>query len=81
MVAERDRGGPYRDAGDLVRRAPVGRDVLAQMVRAGALDPFSSDRRRLLWEIRLHRAPDPASWRWRSTPPRRRRCRHSRSGS
>src|SRR3954447_6117344 len=58
VVAERDRGGPYRDAGDLVRRAPVGRDVLAQMVRAGALDPFSSDRRRLLWEIRLHRAPE-----------------------
>src|SRR3954470_22418858 len=58
VVAERDRGGAYRDAGDLVRRAPVGRDVLAQMVRAGALDPFSSDRRRLLWEIRLHRAPE-----------------------
>ena len=52
------RGGAYRDAGDLVRRAPVGRDVLAQLVRAGALEPFSSDRRRLLWEIRLHRAPE-----------------------
>jgi error-prone DNA polymerase len=57
VVAERDRNGPYRDAGDLVRRAPVGRDVLAQLVRAGALEPFSADRRRLLWEIRLHRAP------------------------
>jgi error-prone DNA polymerase len=32
--------------------------VLAQLVRAGALDPFSRDRRRLLWEIRLHRAPE-----------------------
>jgi error-prone DNA polymerase len=58
VVAERERGGAYRDAGDLVRRAPVGRDVLAQLVRAGALEPFSSDRRRLLWEIRLHRAPE-----------------------
>jgi error-prone DNA polymerase len=58
VVAERDRGGGYRDAGDLVRRAPVGRDVLAQLVRAGALAPFSDDRRRLLWEIRLHRAPE-----------------------
>jgi error-prone DNA polymerase len=58
IVEERDRGGPFRDAGDLVRRAPVGRDVLAQLVRAGALDPFSRDRRRLLWEIRLHRAPE-----------------------
>jgi error-prone DNA polymerase len=57
IVEERDRGGPFRDAGDLVRRAPVGRDVLAQLVRAGALDPFSRDRRGLLWEIRLHRAP------------------------
>jgi error-prone DNA polymerase len=58
IVTERERGGPYRDAGDLVRRAPVGRDVLAQLVRAGALDPFSADRRKLLWEIRLHRAPE-----------------------
>jgi error-prone DNA polymerase len=58
IVEERDRGGPFRDAGDLVRRAPVGRDVLAQLVRAGALDPFTRDRRRLLWEIRLHRAPE-----------------------
>src|SRR4051794_24148696 len=58
VVAERRRGGAYLDAGDLVRRAPVGRDVPAQLVRAGALEPFSSDRRRLLWEIRLHRAPE-----------------------
>jgi error-prone DNA polymerase len=58
IVAERERGGPYLDAGDLVRRAPVGRDVLAQLVRAGALDPFTTDRRKLLWEIRLHRAPE-----------------------
>ena len=58
IVAERDRGGPYADPGDLVRRAPVGRDSLAQLVRAGALDRFDSNRRRLLWEIRLHRAPE-----------------------
>src|SRR5437899_12923 len=51
-------GFPKSHAADLVRRAPVGRDVLAQLVRAGALDPFSRDRRRLLWEIRLHRAPE-----------------------
>ena len=41
VVAERDRGGPFRDAGDLVRRVAVGRDVLAQLVRAAAPDPFS----------------------------------------
>ena len=81
VVAERDRGGSYHDAGDLVRRAPVGRDVLAQLVRAGALAPFSDDRRRLLWEIRLHRAPRPASWRWRWMRRRRLRCRGSPAGS
>ncbi len=58
IVAERDRGGLFADPGDLVRRAPVGRDSLAQLVRAGALDRFDANRRRLLWEIRLHRAPE-----------------------
>ena len=58
IVAERDRGGLFADPGDLVRRAPAGRDSLAQLVRAGALDSFDSNRRRLLWEIRLHRAPE-----------------------
>jgi len=57
LVAERERGGPFADAGDLVRRAPLQRDQLAQLVRAGALDCFSRDRRTLLWEIRLHREP------------------------
>jgi len=58
IVTERDRGGLFADPGDLVRRAPVGRDSLAQLVRAGALDRFDANRRRLLWEIRLHRAPE-----------------------
>jgi error-prone DNA polymerase len=58
LVAEREHGGPFADPGDLVRRSPVGRDLLAQLVRAGALDCFSRDRRRLLWDIRLHRAPE-----------------------
>ena len=58
LVAERQAHGAFADAGDLVRRSPVGRDQLAQLVRAGALDCFGVDRRRLLWEIRLHRAPE-----------------------
>ena len=58
IVAERMAGGPFADPGDLVRRAPAGKDVLAQLVRAGALGCFSDDRRSLLWEIRLHRAPE-----------------------
>ena len=40
LVAERDRGGLFADLGDLVRRAPAGRDQLAQLVRAGACDRF-----------------------------------------
>ncbi len=43
IVAERDRGGLFADPGDLVRRAPVGRDSLAQLVRAGALDRFDCE--------------------------------------
>jgi error-prone DNA polymerase len=58
LVAEREAGGPFANPGDLVRRSPVGRDQLAQLVRAGALDCFGLDRRKLLWEIRLHRAPE-----------------------
>jgi error-prone DNA polymerase len=58
LVAERQAHGAFADAGDLVRRSPVGRDQLAQLVRAGALDCFGVDRRGLLWEIRLHRAPE-----------------------
>ncbi|MGZ4431751.1 MAG: helix-hairpin-helix domain-containing protein, partial [Gaiellales bacterium] len=56
LVRERERDGHFLDLGDLVRRAPLERDTLEQLVRAGACDPFG-DRRRLLWELGLHRAP------------------------
>jgi error-prone DNA polymerase len=58
LTAERRAEGPFADLGDLVRRSPLERDALAQLVRAGACDAFAGgDRRRLLWELRLHRAP------------------------
>jgi error-prone DNA polymerase len=56
LVAERDRGGPFRDLGDLVRRSTVDAGQLEALVRAGACAPLG-DRRLLLWELGLHRAP------------------------
>jgi error-prone DNA polymerase len=56
LVAER-AGGPFSDLGDLVRRAPLDVSQLEALVRAGACDEFHPNRRRLLWELPLHRAP------------------------
>jgi error-prone DNA polymerase len=56
LVAERVEGGPFADLGDLVRRSPIGRDLIGQLVKAGACDRFGH-RRALLWELELHRAP------------------------
>ncbi len=56
LVSERDRNGPFTDLGDLVRRSPLAIDLLESLVKAGACDRFG-DRRQLLWELRLHRAP------------------------
>jgi error-prone DNA polymerase len=41
LVAERDRGGPYRDIADLASRAGVGRDGLERLAWAGALDELA----------------------------------------
>ena len=38
MVAERERGGPYADAGELASRSGVGRDALERLAWAGACD-------------------------------------------
>jgi error-prone DNA polymerase len=57
LLAERTDGGPFSDLGDLVRRAPLDVSQLEALVRAGACDEFHPNRRRLLWELPLHRAP------------------------
>jgi error-prone DNA polymerase len=57
LVAERAGDGPFSDLGDLVRRAPLDISQLEALVRAGACDEFHPNRRRLLWELPLHRAP------------------------
>jgi error-prone DNA polymerase len=56
VVAERERHGPYRDVGDLARRAPMSREELEALVRGGACDAFGR-RRDLLWELGLAMRP------------------------
>src|ERR671925_656675 len=53
FVAERERGGPYRDVRDLAQRAPVGEPALEALVASGACDSFGWPRRQLLWRLGL----------------------------
>jgi len=53
LVAEREANGPFRDVGDLARRAPLSRDGLEALVQGGACDGFERPRRELLWELGL----------------------------
>jgi len=57
LEAERVANGPYRDVGDLARRAAVSRDALEALVRGGACDGFGPRRRDLLWELGLATRP------------------------
>jgi error-prone DNA polymerase len=53
LVAERMKNGPFRDIGDLARRAALSRDELEVLVKGGACDGFGRPRRDLLWEVGL----------------------------
>jgi error-prone DNA polymerase len=57
LEAERQARGPYRNVGDLSRRAQVSRDALDALVRGGACDGFGPRRRDLLWELGLATRP------------------------
>jgi error-prone DNA polymerase len=57
LEAERDASGPFRDVGDLARRAQVSREALEALVRGGACDGFGARRRDLLWELGLATRP------------------------
>jgi error-prone DNA polymerase len=57
LESERDVNGPYRDVGDLARRAPLSRDALEALVRGGACDGLGARRRDLLWELGLATRP------------------------
>jgi error-prone DNA polymerase len=57
LETERSANGPYRDVGDLARRAAVSREALEALVRGGACDGFGRRRRDLLWELGLATRP------------------------
>jgi error-prone DNA polymerase len=57
LEAERVANGPFRDVGDLARRATVSRDALEALVRGGACDCLGHRRRDLLWELGLATRP------------------------
>jgi error-prone DNA polymerase len=49
LVAERERGGSYVDAGDLAARSGAGRDTLERLAWAGACEDLP--RREALWQM------------------------------
>ena len=51
LVAERERGGPYRGVADLASRSGAGRDGLERLAWAGALDGLTGGRRGALWDV------------------------------
>ena len=53
IVEDRDRGGPYYGAGDLVRRTGLKPKAIESLVMAGAFDSVSPNRRRALWDAGL----------------------------
>ena len=58
-VGEREEGrieaaahaGPYRDLHDVVRRLPLGRDVLANLAAVGTFDALGLSRRAAIWAV------------------------------
>jgi error-prone DNA polymerase len=68
VVCERERNGPFRSLGDLVRRAPPSftRDAIENLVWVGGCDSFGLTRRELLWQVGL----------W--LPPKAGQAKHSR---
>ncbi len=51
LVAERERGGAYRDPADLAARVALHRAQLVQLARSGACDAFGGERRELVWKM------------------------------
>ncbi|MGA9315418.1 MAG: error-prone DNA polymerase [Solirubrobacteraceae bacterium] len=51
LVAERERGGRFRDLGDLATRAATRRGTLEQLAWAGACDGLAENRRQALWQL------------------------------
>ncbi len=51
LVAERERGGRFRDLGELAARAATRRGTLEQLAWAGACDGLAENRRQALWRL------------------------------
>jgi len=60
VVAERERGGPFRSIGDFVRRAPpkLKRTAIEHLAWVGGCDGFGLTRRELLWQVGLWLTPE-----------------------
>ncbi|MEA2677912.1 MAG: error-prone polymerase, partial [Chloroflexota bacterium] len=52
LDAEVARGGPFTSLADLAARTELAEEVLARLIRAGALDSLGEPRRKLLWQLR-----------------------------
>ena len=52
IVAERERGTPFRGFEDFARRVPLKEEALRNLALVGAFDPFGEERRALLWRAR-----------------------------
>ncbi|TCO51622.1 error-prone DNA polymerase [Kribbella antiqua] len=50
IIEERDRGGPYTEMADLVRRTGITAAQVEALATAGAFDCFGLERRQALWE-------------------------------
>ena len=57
MVEEREERGPYAGAGDLVRRTGLKPQAVLSLVRAGAFDALTPNRRAALWDAGLSIRP------------------------
>ena len=57
IVEERERGGPYADAGELVRRTGLKPQAVRSLIEAGAFDTLTPNRRAALWEAGLSIRP------------------------
>jgi error-prone DNA polymerase len=51
LVAERERGGPFRDLGDLAARTPTKQATLDHLAWSGACDSLVQGRRQALWQL------------------------------
>ena len=63
IVEERQRHGPYADAGELVRRTGLKPQSVRSLVEAGAFDGVTPNRREALWEAGLSIRPTRAGLR------------------